>query len=70
MQNFIKYLAPFMAICYILTGLWLLLAKYMLASIPQIPNGQILGALLLLYGCFRLYRFWKLNQNNADENEQ
>lgn len=69
MQNFIKYLAPVMAICYILTGIWLAIGKYVFTTIPQIPNGKILGILLLLYGTFRLYRFWKTTTAIADDNE-
>lgn len=51
-----------MAIIYLIAGLWIALGKYFLEKMPELPNPEILGGLLFLYGCFRLYRFIKLQK--------
>lgn len=70
MQKYIKYFSLAAAVAYILIGLWILLSKLLFIQGPKVPNGEILGGLMLLYGCFRLYRFWKLTESEpVSENE-
>lgn len=52
-----------MAIIYLIAGLWIGLGKYFFENMPELPNPMILGGLLFLYGCFRLYRFVKISKS-------
>jgi len=61
-MKILHYVGLLMAIIYLIAGLWIALGKYFLEKMPELPNPEILGGLLFLYGCFRLYRFIKLQK--------
>lgn len=62
-MKIIQYISLVMAIIYLIAGLWIGLGKYFFENMPDLPNPMILGGLLFLYGCFRLYRFIKITKS-------
>lgn len=63
-MKILHYLSLVMAIIYLIAGVWIGFGSYFLENMPELPNPMVLGSLLFLYGCFRLYRFIKISKSN------
>lgn len=68
-NKFAFYFGAGMSLVYILLGLFLLIGKSNNPVLP-FPYKIIFGALLVIYGCFRIVRYWKSNSSNLENDKE